>query len=83
MIDDIHTYYIEVRGPVTQEDLNAASPVRLDVVQAAESRAVFSACTDQSGLIGLLRHLHGMGILLLSVSVDQLPASSQKALENQ
>jgi hypothetical protein len=26
-----------------------------------------SVCTDQSGLIGLMRHLHGIGLVVLSV----------------
>jgi hypothetical protein len=26
--------------------------------------------TDQSGMIGLLRHLHGLGLVLISMSCD-------------
>lgn len=70
MIDDIHTYIIKVRGSVDQDDVNAASPVTLTVDCADESATILSACTDQSGLIGILRHLHGMGFVLISIHID-------------
>ena len=31
------------------------------------SSTLVAVCTDQSGLIGLMRHLHGRGLVLLSV----------------
>lgn len=67
MIDDIHTYTIKISGSADQDDINAASPVRLNVDRAGESATILSACTDQSGLIGILRHLHSMGFVLISI----------------
>jgi hypothetical protein len=34
--------------------------------RAEVAGTLFSVTTDQSGLIGLLRHLHGLGLLFLS-----------------
>jgi hypothetical protein len=66
MIDDITTFTIEIRGQVDQDDINAASPLKVTVTQVEESRTILSACTDQSGVIGLIRHLHGMGLIIRS-----------------
>jgi hypothetical protein len=63
-MDDIQTYQIEVRGPLNEKNINSMSPVQIEVVQEGSELTV---CTDQSGFIRLLRHLHGRGIVLLSV----------------
>jgi len=75
MIDDIHNYIIKVNGYVEQDDINAASPVNISVDWANESATNLLACTDQSGLIGILRHLHNMGFVLIAVQVNE--SSSQ------
>ena len=66
-------YRIKVRGLVDESDLNAMSPLQITMVQAdadGEDRCAATLLTihaDQSGLIGLIRHLHGRGLVLLSV----------------
>jgi hypothetical protein len=60
-------YRIKVRGQVDESDLNAMSPLRTTVVRTDAADTLFTIHADQSGLIGLLRHLHGRGIVLLSV----------------
>ena len=64
---DISIYYIEVKGQVDENAFNATSPVEVAVVQAKPSATLFTVCADQSGLIGLVRHLHRQGLVLLSV----------------
>lgn len=71
-MDDIHTYAIKVKGYVDQNDLNATSPVNLSVESDNEIATILSACTDQSGLIGILRHLHSMGYVIISVQVNEM-----------
>jgi hypothetical protein len=76
-MDDICTYQIEVRGQVNENDLNAMSPLQMTVVRVDADEEhpyasmLFTVCTDQSGLIGLLRHLHGRGFVLLSVNCER------------
>jgi hypothetical protein len=71
---DTFTYEIDVRGQVDEAAFNASSPLRVRVIKVeADSefpldRTRLSVCCDQSGLIGLLRHLHGRGLVLLSVN---------------
>ncbi len=66
-MDDFCTYQIEVRGRIDEKDLNAMSPLPITIVRAESSSLQFSVYTDQAGLIGLLRHLHGRGIIFLSI----------------
>lgn len=63
----ICTYQIEVRGQVDEEAFNATSPLQVTVVRAEAYVTLFTICADQAGLIGLIRHLHRQGFVLLSV----------------
>ncbi len=66
-MDDICTYQIMVRGQVGEEEVNAQSPLQLTVEPAGPASSLITIRADQSGLIGLLRHLHGLGFVLLSI----------------
>jgi len=71
-MEDVCTYHIEVRGQVAEDEINITSPIHMTVVREDASATLFTVCTDQSGLVGLIRHLHGRGFVLLSVSHDRL-----------
>lgn len=66
-MEKICRYQIEVEGLFDQKAFNASSPIQIDVVQHDQDSARFSTITDQSGLIGLTRHLHNLGFVVLSV----------------
>ena len=68
MTEDVCTYKILVRGYVDAGDINLTSPLYLDVDQTGGNETLLSVSTDQAGLVGLIRHLHGLGLVLLSVS---------------
>ena len=70
-MDDLCIYQIVVRDPVSETDLNRLSPVQV-VAQVAPAATHLSAQTDQSGLIGLLRHLHALGFVILSMSRQEM-----------
>ena len=65
------TYRIEVRGQVDESDLNATSPLQMKAVRADATATLLTICADQSGLVGLMRHLHGRGIVLLSLQRER------------
>ena len=67
MIQTISTYHIQISGAVDEDTFNAKSPLQIKVVQVDSDATSFTICTDQSGLIGLIRHLHGQGFVLLFV----------------
>ncbi len=69
-MQDIGTYYIEVQGDIDEGSFNAVSPLQMTVVRKRPTGTTFTICADQSGLIGMLRHIHRHGFLLLSVSID-------------
>jgi hypothetical protein len=71
MHETISTYQIEVEGRVDADVFNAASPLHVSVLRDDPRATLLAAQTDQSGLIGLLRHLHGQGFVLKSVCRKQ------------
>lgn len=64
----METYLIRLRGLVNVEELNPMSPHHMTSIQAETSATWFSICTDQSGMIGQVRHLHNQGLIILSIS---------------
>jgi hypothetical protein len=66
-MDQVHTYRLEVEGRVEERELNAAGPLRVRVEEGGETGTRLTVRTDQSGLVGLVRHLHGRGFVLLAV----------------
>ena len=67
----MNTYLIRLRGQVNVNDLNAMSPHQMTLVQMTPAATFISICTDQSGLVGLLRHLHHLGLTFLSVNREE------------
>jgi len=67
MVKDTYTYRLHLRGQVTEQEINALSPLQMTVENAGADSMLVSVCTDQSGLVGLLRHLHGLGFVFLSI----------------
>ena len=71
---DSFMYQIELRGCVEVADLNAMSPLQITVLDIpTESENAYPATqltvhADQAALIGLLRHLHARGFVILSVN---------------
>ncbi len=66
----ICTYRIRVRGHADEAQINRMGPVRVVVEQVTANTTQLAARADQSGLIGLLRHLHGRGFILMSITSD-------------
>jgi hypothetical protein len=70
-MDDICAYLIRLRGRVDEDEINAMSPLQLTVKEVDVASTLLTVNTDQSGLIGLMRHLHGLGFVFLSVKREQ------------
>ncbi len=62
-------FLIQVQGQVDVKELNALSPHQMDAVQAAPTGTRFAICTDQSGLIGMLRFLDNYGLEVTTIEV--------------
>lgn len=70
---DQHTYLIQLRELVNVDELNARAPLRISGARAEAATTQVAACTDQAGLIGWLRHLHGLGFQFLSITCEPQP----------
>ncbi len=63
----MNTYLIQLQGQVDVNDLNPLSPHRMTDVQVRSTTTRFAVCTDQSGLLGMLRFLHDRGLAFLAL----------------
>jgi hypothetical protein len=61
------TYHIQIEGQMAEAEMNATTPLHMTLERIDTATTLLSVCADQSGLIGLLRHLHARGLVLLSV----------------
>jgi hypothetical protein len=68
-MDDICIYQMKIRGKIDAVDFNAFSPPEL-TVDWDQDTTYLTFQTDQSGLIGFIRHLHGCGFILLSIHIE-------------
>lgn len=66
-MNDTCTYLIRIEGNVNEAEINAMTPVQMTVRHSDPVSTLVAVGADQSGLVGLIRHLHGLGFVLLSV----------------
>jgi hypothetical protein len=64
---DSSLYRLQLQGRIDEQDINTGSPLQLTVEQIDLATTCLTFRTDQSGLVGLIRHLHGRGLVLLSL----------------
>jgi len=67
-MNDLCTYTIQLHGQVSENEINALAPLQMAVEKSAPGATWFTLRTDQSGLIGLMRLLHGLGFVFLSMT---------------
>lgn len=70
-MNDWCRYRVQIAGRVDEPEVNALSPLEMKPEKVEADSTWFSVHTDQSGLIGLLRHLHGLGFVLLGVEREE------------
>jgi hypothetical protein len=72
IFDPATHYGIEVRGRVDAEWLRSFDPateILVDDSGQVQDSSVLHLYTDQSGLIGLLRRLHSLGMVIQQVQI--------------
>ena len=67
-MQEIYEYQIEVQGQIDESAFNETSPIQVQVNKTNETTTLITVWADQSGLVGLIRHLHHQGFVLLSFS---------------
>ena len=64
---DMQTYFILLQGRIDPREIDVSSPLRMKIECLDMKNTMLEIRTDQSGIIGLLRYLHGRGMVILSV----------------
>jgi hypothetical protein len=67
VMQELCTYRLEIQGQVEEKNFNTMSPYRITDVRASPDATLFTIYSDQSGLVGLIRHLHQQGFVVLSI----------------
>lgn len=65
--NDVRNYTIQIHGCVEVEDIHASSPFPFAIEQNEGIHTTITLQTDQSGIIGMIRHLHGLGLTLICI----------------
>jgi hypothetical protein len=65
-MEDVRTYQIRIDGQVAENEVAPFIPPEWKIEPDEEGCSILTVHTDQSGLVGLIRHLHGLGFELLS-----------------
>src|SRR5262245_46352293 len=72
IFDSATHYRIEVQGRVDVEWLqsfDSSAEIIVDAIRQMEAITVLDMHTDQSGIVGLVRRLHGVGITILQFQI--------------
>ena len=77
-MDAVRDYEIFLAGELEDAGRLADGPVQTAVLRADEHITVIAVRADQSGLIGMLRHLHGRGLVIRSVRGGAEPPDRRK-----
>ena len=81
IFDPATHYQIEVRGRIDVEWLQSfdgSAKIIVDETRQVEDLTVLTVHTDQSGIVGLVRRLHGLG---MTIQQFQIVADGGKAVE--
>ena len=76
IFDPTTHYRIEIRGRVDVEWLQSfggSTEIIVDEAKQSNDVTVLGVNTDQAGIVGLLRRLHGLGITIQQLQVIQSP----------
>ena len=69
---DTQQYYILLRGRIDPGEIGTASPLDMKIERMDTQNTKLEVLTDQSGIIGQLRYLHGRGLVILSVYCEEI-----------
>lgn len=72
ILDSATHYRIEVQGQVNAgwlQNFDNSPEINLDETAQTEGLTVLNVFTDQSGMVGLMRRLHGLGMTILRFQI--------------
>lgn len=72
-LDERASFTIRMQGCVDQALIDWFGPVVMTTVQSRDGQQVTTltaALADQAAMVGLVRHLHALGVVLLAIERD-------------
>jgi hypothetical protein len=72
LFDSVTYYHIEVRGRVDVhwlQSFDGSAEISVDETRQMEDITVLKVHTDQSGMVGLVRRLHGLRMTILHLQI--------------
>lgn len=72
-MQDDKRYSLTLKGWLTLAELPELDPARIVSITPLGSSTRLVFCSDQSGVMGLLRAVHDRGLEILSLGVEPLP----------
>lgn len=70
-ISGMRTYTLKLRGDLDEDFATSFCPPETTLSRAEETLTLSNLHTDQSGLIGLIRQLHNLGHVIISLNSEQ------------
>lgn len=70
---DRRVYRITLRGQIDEEFVEAYCPAGTVFSCAGETAVLANIHADQSGIVGLTRHLHNLGCIIVALDSQPLP----------
>jgi len=68
---DEHIYTLKFSGTLADDFLAGYCPEGTRLTVESNTFTLSNLCTDQAGLLGIVRSLHNLGYVLLSLSIAQ------------
>lgn len=66
---EFHEYTISLDGVLEEEFISACLPPDCDIQVKEGITTLSNVRSDQSGMVGLIRHLHNLGCTILSIYI--------------
>jgi len=84
IFDPATHYRIELRGRVDENwlrSLDGSAEIIVDNTRQVDNITVLNVHTDQSGIVGLVRRLHGLGMTIQQFQIVQDGGKSAEGLQ--
>jgi hypothetical protein len=76
-MNDMNIYTLRLRGRAAEDELNAMSPIQINMTHTGPESMQLTFSTDQAGLVGLMCHLHALGFVFLALKRTEAEKGTQ------
>ena len=69
---DLRSYTLKLSGTLDDDFITSFCPSKTTVLCENGTTSLSNIRTDQSGILGLIRHLHNLGCVILSLNSESI-----------